>query len=119
MGSMNRFSTEDVTGSEQCEDVKLHSVISSTNSLLMNSISWCVNSGQMYETVVRCMRQFAFYSDQRRHASCFTYRFRYKLMFERKFVNIFIPIPFNICFWCSKNRLIEMVLLSTHNISFV
>ena len=50
MGSMNRFSTEDVTGSEHCEDVKLHSATSSTNSLLMNSKSWCVNSDQINET---------------------------------------------------------------------
>ena len=40
--------------------------------------------------------------------------------FQRKIVNIFLPISFNICFGCGaqKNRLIEMVLLSTHNICF-
>ena len=44
-------------------------------------------------------------------------------IFERKIANIFLPISFNICFGCSKepshwNRLIETVLLSTHNICF-
>ena len=37
---------------------------------------------------------------------------------RRKIVSIFLPISFNICFGCSKNHLIEMVLLSTHNICF-
>ena len=39
-------------------------------------------------------------------------------MFECKIVNIFLPISFNICFGCSKERLIEMVPLSTQNICF-
>ena len=39
-------------------------------------------------------------------------------MFERKIVNIFFPISFNICFGAQKNRLIETVLLSTHSICF-
>ena len=38
--------------------------------------------------------------------------------FQRKIVNIFLPIKFNICFGGQKNRLIETVLLSTHNICF-
>ena len=33
-------------------------------------------------------------------------------------VNIFLPIAFNICSGAEKNRLIETVLLSTHNICF-
>ena len=36
-----------------------------------------------------------------------------------KIVNIFLPISLNICFGCSKetkNHLIKMVLLKTHNI---
>ena len=37
---------------------------------------------------------------------------------QRKIVNIFLPINFNICFGAEKNRLIERVLLSTHNICF-
>ena len=37
---------------------------------------------------------------------------------EHKIVNIFLPISFNICFGCSKKRLIGTVLLSTHNICF-
>ena len=41
-----------------------------------------------------------------------------KQKFQHKIVNIFLPINFNICFGCSKNRLIETVLLSTHNICF-
>ena len=39
-------------------------------------------------------------------------------VFERKIVNIFLPISFNICFGAQKNRLIETVLLSTYNICF-
>ena len=39
-------------------------------------------------------------------------------IFEHKIVNIFLPISFNMCFECSKNRLVEMALLSTHNICF-
>ena len=39
-------------------------------------------------------------------------------IFEHKIVNIFLPINLNICFGCSKKRLIEMVLLNTHNICF-
>ena len=35
--------------------------------------------------------------------------------FQHKIVNIFLPIIFNICFIAQKNRLIEKVLLSTHN----
>ena len=35
---------------------------------------------------------------------------------ESKIVNIFIPISFNIHFGCSKNSLIETVLLSNLNI---
>ena len=38
--------------------------------------------------------------------------------FQFKNVNIFLPISFNICFECSKEPLIETVLLSTHNICF-
>ena len=33
-------------------------------------------------------------------------------------MNIFLSINFNICLGCSKKHLIEMVLLSTHNICF-
>ena len=38
--------------------------------------------------------------------------------FELKTLNIFLPISFYICFGAQKNRLIETVLLSTHNICF-
>ena len=38
--------------------------------------------------------------------------------FERKTENIFLSISFNSCFGAQKNRLIETVLLSTHNIFF-
>ena len=41
-----------------------------------------------------------------------------KQNFQCKIVNIFLPISFNICFGCSKGRLTETVLLSTHNICF-
>ena len=41
-----------------------------------------------------------------------------KQKFQRKIVNIFLPINFNICFGAQKNRLIETVLLSTNNICF-
>ena len=34
--------------------------------------------------------------------------------FKRKIVNIFLPISFNIC----KSRLVEMALMSAHNICF-
>ena len=37
---------------------------------------------------------------------------------QHKIVNIFLPISFNICLGAQKNRLIETVLLSTHNICF-
>ena len=37
----------------------------------------------------------------------------------RKIVNISLAIIFSICFVCSKNRLIETVLLSTHNVCLV
>ena len=37
-------------------------------------------------------------------------------IFEHKIINIFLPISFNICFGAQKNRVIETVLLSTHNI---
>ena len=37
---------------------------------------------------------------------------------EHKHVYIFLSINHNICFGCSKNRIIETVLLSTHNICF-
>ena len=39
---------------------------------------------------------------------------------QRKVVNIFLPISFNICFGsgAQKNCLIKTVLLSTHNICF-
>ena len=33
-------------------------------------------------------------------------------IFERKIVNIFLPISVNICFGAQKNRLIETVLVS-------
>ena len=39
--------------------------------------------------------------------------------FRCKIVNIFLLISFNMCFGDQKNRLIETVLLSTHNICFV
>ena len=39
-------------------------------------------------------------------------------IFERKIVNIFLPLSFNIFLGAQKNRLIETVLLSTHNICF-
>ena len=35
-----------------------------------------------------------------------------------KIINVFLPFNFNICFGCSKNRLIETVLLSTHKVCF-
>ena len=38
--------------------------------------------------------------------------------FWAKIVIIFLPISLNICFGAQKNRLIETVLLSTHNICF-
>ena len=41
-----------------------------------------------------------------------------KQFFQRKIVNIFLPIIFSICFGCSKDpsqHLIETVLLCTHN----
>ena len=38
--------------------------------------------------------------------------------FERKIEIIFLPINLNICFGAQKNRLIETVLLSTHNRCF-
>ena len=41
-----------------------------------------------------------------------------KLFFQRKIVNIFLPITLSICFACSKEPSYEMVLLSTHNICF-
>ena len=39
-------------------------------------------------------------------------------LFIRKSVIIFLLISLSICFWCSKKRLIETVLLNTHNICF-
>ena len=39
-----------------------------------------------------------------------------KLNFERKIVNIFLPSVLTYVFGAPKNRLIETVLLSTHNI---
>ena len=39
-------------------------------------------------------------------------------IFQRKIVNIFSSISFNICFGAQKNHLNETVLLSSHNISF-
>ena len=41
-----------------------------------------------------------------------------KHIFERKIVNIFLPISFSICFGARKNRHIETVLLSTHIVCF-
>ena len=41
-----------------------------------------------------------------------------KQNFERKILNNLLPISFNICLGAQKNRLIETVLLSTHNICF-
>ena len=41
-----------------------------------------------------------------------------KIIFERKIVNIFLPIGIKIYFGAQKNRLNETVLLSTHNICF-
>ena len=41
-----------------------------------------------------------------------------KQFLQRKIVIIFLPISINICFGAQKNRLIETVLLSTHNICF-
>ena len=38
--------------------------------------------------------------------------------YERKIVIIFLPINLNMCLSAEKNRLIETVLLSTHNICF-
>ena len=38
------------------------------------------------------------------------------IAFECKIVDNFLPISFDICFGGSKDHLIEMVLLSTHNI---
>ena len=38
--------------------------------------------------------------------------------FERKFLNISLPISLKICLGAQKNRLMETVLLSTHNICF-
>ena len=47
------------------------------------------------------------------------HRFTLNKIFENKIVNIFIPIRFNIIvLGAQKNRLIEMVLLSTYNICF-
>ena len=41
-----------------------------------------------------------------------------KHIFEGKIVIVFLPISCNICFGAQTNRLIEAVLLSTHNICF-
>ena len=41
-----------------------------------------------------------------------------KQTFQRKIVNIFLPIILAYVLDAQKNRLIEMVLLSTHNICF-
>ena len=41
-----------------------------------------------------------------------------KVFFKHKIVIIFLPIHLNMCFGCSKNRLIETVLLNTHCICF-
>ena len=41
-----------------------------------------------------------------------------KHFLKRKIVNIVLPFGFNICLRAQKNRLIETVLLSTHNIYF-
>ena len=38
--------------------------------------------------------------------------------FQCKIVNISLPINFNICLGAQKNRLIETLVLSTHNICF-
>ena len=38
--------------------------------------------------------------------------------YQRKIVNIFLPIIFSIVLGAQKNRLIETVLLSTYNICF-
>ena len=46
------------------------------------------------------------------------HRFRVNNFFQRKILNIFLSVSFNICFAAQKNRLIETVLLSTHNICF-
>ena len=43
---------------------------------------------------------------------------RYAKKYERKIVNISLSISLNICFCVQKNRLIETVLLSTHNVCF-
>ena len=47
------------------------------------------------------------------HQNPIPHGFKEKL-FERKIVNIFLSISFNLCFGCSK----ETALLSTHNIMF-
>ena len=39
-------------------------------------------------------------------------------IYERKTVIISLPINLNMCLGAQKNRLIETVLLSTHNICF-
>ena len=41
-----------------------------------------------------------------------------KQTFEPKIVKVFLSVGLNIDFWCSKNNLIETVLLSTHKICF-
>ena len=41
-----------------------------------------------------------------------------KQNFQRKTVNIFLPIIFSIFFGAQKNSLIETICLSTHNICF-
>ena len=54
----------------------------------------------------------------------FTYQERISMLFKQasdfqcKIVNIFLPKIFSICLDAQKNRLIETVLLSTHNICF-
>ena len=48
----------------------------------------------------------------------YPYRFRSYKCFEHNIVNIFLPVSFNIRFDSQKNRLIETVLLSSHNICF-
>ena len=45
------------------------------------------------------------------------HRFRQK-NFQHKIVTFFLPISFSICLGAQKKRLIETVLLSTHNICF-
>ena len=50
--------------------------------------------------------------------SSFYHRSRLVHFFQRKILNVFLSISFNICFGCSKNRLFQTVLLSTHNICF-